>query len=618
VRDALGTALAAALTPADVAEAAIRVAMDELGAVGGAVVRLEADGATAGLVGEAGLGARVRARLRHFRAAPGTLTAAVAAAGAPRWFGAPAALAAEFPEVAALLAGTAVARVGAYPLRGRAGARAVLYLGFAAAPDAGPAGAPPDALADVAELCAAALGRAEAYAAGDRARADAQAAARWARFLGRASESLAEAVGLDDVLGRVTGLVVPGLADYCQVMLVEDRAGARPPLAEADAPPDPARSQLRRVAAAAVDPDVEAVLAALDARYPVALDRPNPMCVAVRGGAPVRVERVDEALFGRAAEDAEHLALLRRLGLRSLVAVPLVARGRAIGVLALGHTGREQRFTAADEAVAAELARRAGLAVANALLYDQARRAQAEAEAAGRAKDDFLATMSHELRTPLSAIIGYAELMRDGVVAPVAPGQHAPLDRIAASARHLLALIEEILDYAKADVRREALDAAPLDAAALARDAGAMIEPVAATHGIDFRVEAPERPVPMTGDARRLRQVLLNLLGNAVRYTDAGSVALRVAPGDGCVAFAVEDTGIGIAPEHLGRIFEPFWQVEQGHTRRRGGTGLGLAVARGLAERMGGTLTVESARGRGSTFTLVVPAAPPGAAAARA
>jgi signal transduction histidine kinase len=139
-----------------------------------------------------------------------------------------------------------------------------------------------------------------------------------------------------------------------------------------------------------------------------------------------------------------------------------------------------------------------------------------------------------------------------------------------------------------------------------------MIEPSALQHALAFTVRIPGGPLPVVTDARKVRQVLLNLLGNAVRYTEHGTVAFEVAPRDGGgVAFAVRDTGVGIAPEHHARVFDPFWQVDQSHTRRRGGTGLGLAVSRRLAALLGGTLTLESAPGVGSTFTLVLPAEPP-------
>jgi signal transduction histidine kinase len=443
-------------------------------------------------------------------------------------------------------------------------------------------------------------------------RAAAQAAARWARFLTRATEALASAVGFEDTLRRVGELVVPAIGDYCIVYLVEehehDDAAGHPVCEAVRAAP----TRLARAVCAATSGDVEDALEAMERRRPLTLDDPSPQARAVRLGEPVLIPEMRDGLLERIAEDDEHLALLRRVGPRSLLCVPLVAAGRILGSLLFGLRGHEQRYGPQDLEVAQELGRRIALAVDHARLYDAACAAQREAEAANRAKSDFLATMSHELRTPLSAIIGYAELLADGVVAPVVPAQEAPLSRIGASARHLLALIEDILTFARVEAGRDEMRTTRVDAVELAREVAEMIEPSALQQTLAFAVHAPDGALPIVTDARKARQILLNLLGNAVRYTERGEVVLEVrANAGGGVVFAVRDTGLGIAAEHRARIFEPFWQVDQSHARRKGGTGLGLAVSRQLAELLGGELRLESAIGRGSTFTLVLPDVPP-------
>jgi signal transduction histidine kinase len=445
-------------------------------------------------------------------------------------------------------------------------------------------------------------------------RAAAQAAARWARFLARATEALASAVGFEDTLRRVGELVVPAIGDYCIVYLVEAQErghDAADSYRQREAV-RPGPTRLARAVCAATSPDVEDALEAIERRRPLTLDDPSPQARAVRLGEPVLIPEVRDGLLERIAEDEEHLALLRRAGPRSLLCVPLVAAGRVLGSLLFGLRGHEQRYGPQDLEVAQELARRVALAVDHARLYDAARAAQREAEAANRAKSDFLATMSHELRTPLSAIIGYAELLADGVVAPVVPAQEAPLSRIGASARHLLALIEDILTFARVEAGRDELRTTRVDAVELAREVAEMIEPSALQQALAFAVRAPADALPIVTDARKARQILLNLLGNAVRYTERGEVVLEVtAADDGGVVFVVRDTGLGIAPEHRARIFEPFWQVDQSHARRQGGTGLGLAVSRRLAELLGGELRIESALGSGSTFSLALPDVPP-------
>jgi signal transduction histidine kinase len=254
------------------------------------------------------------------------------------------------------------------------------------------------------------------------------------------------------------------------------------------------------------------------------------------------------------------------------------------------------------------LARQAGAALERADLYQSAEAARAEAEAASKTKSDFLATMSHELRTPLNAVLGYAGLLADGVTGPVTDDQRRQLGRIDASARHLLALIEEVLGFAKLEARREPVRVATVDVAALTREAAELVRPAAEIQGLALHVDLAEAAIPLQADAKKLRQILLNLLGNAVRYTERGEVRVSLRRVDGRLRWDVRDTGVGIAPEHQGRIFEAFYQVDQSLTRRREGTGLGLSVTRQLAELLGGEVAVESAAGAGSTFTVWLPA----------
>ena len=239
-----------------------------------------------------------------------------------------------------------------------------------------------------------------------------------------------------------------------------------------------------------------------------------------------------------------------------------------------------------------------------------AERARLEAEAASRAKSDFVAMMSHELRTPLNAIIGYTNLLADGIPEPVTEGQRAQLNRVNASARHLLELIDEVLTLSRLEAGRETVTPREVAVAELLDQAAVMIEPLAKGRKLRFDVLRPSPTLTIETDAGKLRQILLNLLTNAVKFTDEGSVILSAGEdGDGTVVFQVKDSGIGIAPEHQRRIFESFWQVQQSTTRRVGGAGLGLNVTQQLARLLGGDVTVESGLGKGSTFTVRLPKA---------
>ncbi|HET6761244.1 MAG TPA: ATP-binding protein [Gemmatimonadaceae bacterium] len=250
------------------------------------------------------------------------------------------------------------------------------------------------------------------------------------------------------------------------------------------------------------------------------------------------------------------------------------------------------------------------------------REARLEAEAASRAKSEFLAIMSHELRTPLNAVVGYSELMELGISGPVTDQMREQIGRIRMSATHLLGLVNDILDLAKVEAGRLQVTSGPCSAAGTIAAAIALIQPQAAARGLELTVLPGPEPSPIfRGDDERVRQILVNLLSNAVKFTSHGGRITvecassrtpdpdtRLQPSRSYVSFRVTDTGAGIPEEKLMSIFDPFVQAESGHARSREGSGLGLTISRRLARLMGGDLTVRSEVGKGSTFTLWVPA----------
>jgi signal transduction histidine kinase len=250
------------------------------------------------------------------------------------------------------------------------------------------------------------------------------------------------------------------------------------------------------------------------------------------------------------------------------------------------------------------------------IAIEEAGAARDEAEGANRAKSEFLATMSHEIRTPINAVIGYTELLQLGLAGPMNHEQRSQLERIAASGNHLIGLVDQVLDFARIEAGTLRVESRPASAAEAVELAMTVVGPQAARKGIDLSTECTsERNIRYLGDPQRVHQVLVNLLANAVKFTDAGGritveCESRTGPLPGhaeaghWICLAVEDTGIGIPPEQVEHIFQPFVQVESGYTRRHGGTGLGLAISRRLAVQMGGELTVESSPDRGSRFTL--------------
>jgi PAS domain S-box-containing protein len=398
------------------------------------------------------------------------------------------------------------------------------------------------------------------------------------RFLAEAGAVLASSLDYEATLRRLCRLAVPTIADFCVVDLLEDGV-------------------IRRVDAAHADPAMADVVAAA-LRHPPAMDHPvHPVPVALRTGRTLLHNGiVPEMTDGT----AEHRGLVDRLGTTAYLVVPLRAGTQVLGALSLLVTTSGRRYDAADVRRAEELGARAGYAIENARLY--ARTAEAN-----RAKSDFLAVMSHELRTPLNAILGYTDLFLAGIPEPLPVPMVPQVERVQSAARHLRDLIEEVLSFARLEGGHEEVQAEGVDVAELAREVAAIGEPLALERGLAFRLELPDGPVPARTDARKVRQVLLNLVANAVKFTDAGEVVLGMEDAGGDVVLRVRDTGVGIAPENLERIFEPFWQADQRLARQHGGSGLGLSVARQLARLLGGDVTARSAPGAGSTFVFRLP-----------
>lgn len=240
----------------------------------------------------------------------------------------------------------------------------------------------------------------------------------------------------------------------------------------------------------------------------------------------------------------------------------------------------------------------------------EADQARAEADSANQAKSLFLAVTSHELRTPINAIIGYTDLMADEIVGPLNDTQRKHVARVQMSARHLLALIENVLTLSRVEARRESVHVTDSDLAAVARESIDLLAPAVAAKGLRLDVNVPVQPCRVSTDATKVRQILVNLLSNAVKFTDYGWVALTVSCDADRVSLTVQDSGIGIAPAELPSVFEAYWRANPTRGNARSGTGLGLSVSKRLTEMLDGTLDVESEIGVGSIFRLRLPRMP--------
>jgi signal transduction histidine kinase len=238
------------------------------------------------------------------------------------------------------------------------------------------------------------------------------------------------------------------------------------------------------------------------------------------------------------------------------------------------------------------------------------RQANIAAERAAQAKSQFLATMSHELRTPLTAVIGITALLETGVAGPLNDGQKTHLGRIKQSAWHLVSIIEEVLTFTRSEAGRTRMNRTTVDLADVARTVVDVLAIEARSRQIEIRLQGADHPEYLFSDGGKIRQIVTNIVGNAVKFTDTGEVVVRVVALEDGVAVEVADTGPGIPSGMIEAMFEPFVQADSSSTRSKGGTGLGLAVARRLARFLGGDVLVQSKVGVGSTFTLRLPREP--------
>ena len=443
-------------------------------------------------------------------------------------------------------------------------------------------------------------------------------------FLAETSRALAASLDFETTLATGAGLALPHFGTWCMVDVVE------------------ADDTIRRVAVIHPDPAKQRLARSFYSAHPPGRDDPI--------GAP-RVIRTHESEFVIAYDDVlrgiaqvEHRGLLRELGACSFLMVPMSARGKTLGAITFVSSDRRQ-YDADDLLLAEDLGRRCAMALDNARLYAASQQALAaadaarvaatftalraeellgeanlarhEAEEADCAKSAFLGTISHEFRTPLTAIQGFTDLLAEAVSGPVNEKQRSDLARIRAASDHLLTLIDEILTFARQQAGHSELRLREVDLAALVREAAGLAEPLAAAKGLGFVLRVPEGAVPFRTEAGKIRLILLNLAANAVKFTKAGEVRMELEAAEDAVLLRVGDTGMGIAPEHAEQVFSAFWQVDQS-SGRLGGTGLGLAVTRQLATLLGGEVTLESAPGAGSVFTVRLPLLAPADDAPRA
>jgi len=313
--------------------------------------------------------------------------------------------------------------------------------------------------------------------------------------------------------------------------------------------------------------------------------------------------------------------------LRSLLYVPLMVEKRAVGTLILGTVDRPWSFSDVEIDLCRTLSTQVALAVENARLFQSSLRhaleleervsqrtheltaAKERAESADRLKSAFLATMSHELRTPLNSVIGFTGILLQEIPGELNDEQRKQLGMVRGSARHLLALINDVLDISKIEAGQLELLEEPFEMTEVLESVARLVSPQVEAKDLEFAVEVAPAVGRITSDRRRVEQVLLNLLSNAIKFTEQGQVRVGCALKDDSVEVVVSDTGIGMSADQLPHIFEPFRQLDTGLARRYEGTGLGLSICKRLVGLMGGDIRVASEPGVGSTFTFTLPVA---------
>jgi signal transduction histidine kinase len=298
--------------------------------------------------------------------------------------------------------------------------------------------------------------------------------------------------------------------------------------------------------------------------------------------------------------------VILRAGYRALMVAPLLRGEDLVGTLVVRRrTPGEFAKNTID--IIKTFAAQSALAIQNARLFHEIEDKSRQLEEASQHKSQFLANMSHELRTPLNAILGYTELMADGSYGEPSEKMLGVLKRLESNGKHLLGLINDVLDLSKIEAGQLVLELSDYSVQDIAQTVRSTLEPLAADKKLAFKVElAPNLPSGQ-GDGRRLTQVLINLVGNAIKFTDAGEIAIKAEANNGSFYVSVRDTGPGISSADQARLFQEFQQADNAITKKKGGTGLGLAISKRIIEMHGGKIWVESQPGQGSTFTFTLP-----------
>ncbi len=427
----------------------------------------------------------------------------------------------------------------------------------------------------------------EEHEARERSEAAARAAeerAAQSALLADAGRLLSSSLDLDVTLAKVATLATTSLCDICVIDMVNDDG------------------TYRRVAAVHRDPALQPALDDLRTKYPPIAGSTQPSVVAIASRKPDLNSELDPELIGQRSTSPAHRDLLVRVGMRSQLTVPLLVGDQVLGAIVLGHS-RDRRFTERDIPFMEALASHAAVAIENARLFRAAQLARTEAEAANRAKDEFLAMLGHELRNPLAPIVTALELTR------IRDGQSRERAIIERQVQHLRRLVDDLLDVSRITRGSLDLDRTTVDLADPINEGIDLARPLVEQRRHTLDIDVP-RDLFVHGDRTRLAQIVANLITNAARYTEpGGKITISAARSGGAIALRVRDTGVGMPPDLLAHVFETFTRGARPIDRAAGGLGLGLAIVKSLATLHGGSVVARSeGPGHGSEFEVTLPA----------
>ena len=436
------------------------------------------------------------------------------------------------------------------------------------------------------------------------ARAGIEAGHRYLSFLVDLSALLASTLEYKTILERISHFSVPRFSDACLIDMVEG-------------------GSVQCAAVAHTDSGREEFIRSLQRRFPFNPESSAGVAKVLRTWIPELYREGPDLLLKRESPDAAYVKMMQQLGAKSMMVLPISVRERTLGVMTLLSAESGRIYSNEDLAMMHELARRAAFTIDHARLYREAQEEIAErkrveevlkqktieAQEASRVKSEFVSNVSHELRTPLNAILGYTHLLLDGTYGALGTDQKVPLEGVLRNAGDLVSLVNGVLDLAKMESGKLSVSLEEVNLTSLIQEILSGMKPLFKEKSLQTHFNQVKGLAPIRSDREKVRQIIINLLSNAVKFTMQGGVTITesVLSEQGGIEIRIQDTGIGVLPEELPKIFNAFHQVDASSTREYGGVGLGLAIVKELVGLLKGEIKIESEYGKGTTAILYLP-----------